>query len=304
MNFLYKCYLQRLLSSIPKGERVNYLFQKHITKSLPINDATFVKKMAVAKEHFDTFAQYVRVADSKNINYYEFGAGWDLINPIGLSLLGIGKLCCTDVRELVFPELLNDTISKLYRLKGNIPFDYCLPEETPLVRKCNFKDILMTYFSINYRAPVDARCTGIQESVMDLIVSNLTLEHIPKNDISKILQECYRILKKYGIVSCFIDYTDHWSHFDRTISIYNFLKYSPSKWQRYNPSLHYQNRLRHKDYLELISQTGFDVLENSPVLPSKEEMESLRTLEIAPFFLRRYTTEELAIKRAKIVLRK
>lgn len=304
MNFIYKCYLQRLFSSIPKGERLNYFFQKHITQTLPVNDATFVKKMAVAKEHFDTFAKYVKVADIKNINYYEFGAGWDLINPIGLSLLGIRKLCCIDVRELVFPELINDTISKLYSLKVNIPFDYSLPEEIPLVQKRNFKDILMTYFGIDYRTPKDARCTGIQESVMDLIVSNFTLEHIPKNDISKILQECYRILTKGGIISSRIDYTDHWSHFDHSISIYNFLKYSHSKWQRYNPPLHYQNRLRHRDYIDIISETDFELSEDKPIPPSTEEIDLLRDLEIDAYFLNKYTVEELAIKGAKIVLKK
>ena len=304
MNFIYKCYLQKLFSSIPKGERLNYFFQKHITHTLPVNDATFVKKMAVAKEHFDTFAKYVKVAGIKNINYYEFGAGWDLINPIGLSLLGIRKLCCIDVRELVFPELINDTISKLYSLKVNIPFDYFLPEEIPLVQKRNFKDILMTYFGIDYRAPVDARCTGIQEAVINLIVSNSTLEHIPKDDIVKIFQECYRILKKGGIISCRINYEDHWSHFGRSISIYNFLKYSPSEWRRYNPSLHYQNRLRHSDYLDMISQTGFELLEDKPISPSKEENNLLKDLEINAYFLNKYTVEELAIKGAKIVLTK
>jgi SAM-dependent methyltransferase len=304
MNFIYKCYLQRIFSSIPKGERLNYFFQKHITQTLPVSDEGFIKRLAIAKEHFDTFNKYTQSAGNQDTTCYEFGAGWDLINPIGLSLLGIQTLHCIDIRELAFPELINDTISKLYKLKRQIPFDYSLPERMPLITTCNFKHILMTYFGINYKAPVDARCTGIQEAVMDLIVSNLTLEHIPKNDISKILQECYRILKKDGIVSCFIDYTDHWSHFDNSISIYNFLKYSHSEWQRFNPPLHYQNRLRHRDYFDIISQMGFEVLEDKPMAPTEEEVDSLRDMEIDAYFLNKYTLEELAIKGAKIVLKK
>jgi len=189
-----------LFSVIPRGERLNFLFQKHITKILPANDKRFIERLAVAKEHFDTFTKYGRSADTQNVVYYEFGAGWDLINPIGLSLLGIQTLHCIDIRKLVFPELLNDTISKLRRLKDKIPFDYSLPERIPLITVSNFRDILMEYFRIDYTAPADARCTNFQESAVDLIGSNSTLEHIPKDDIIKIVQECYQILKKGGIV--------------------------------------------------------------------------------------------------------
>ena len=304
MNFIYKCYLQRLLSSTPRGEKLNFFFQKYITKSLPINDKSFIKRLAIAKELFNTFARYTQLTDTQSITYYEFGAGWDLINPVGLSLLGIQKLHCIDIRELAFPELVNDTISRLYRLKEKISFDYSLPERIPLLTASNCKDILMNYFRINYRAPIDARHTDFQEATVDFIASISTLEHIPKDDIAKIFQECYRILKKGGIISCRINYRDHWAENDHSISIYNFLKYSASEWQRYSPSLHYQNRLRHKDYLDIISQTGFKILDDNPVLPSEKEVDSLRNLEIEADFLSKYTLEELAIKGTSIVLKK
>jgi hypothetical protein len=260
MNFIYKCYLQKLFSSIHQGERLNFLFQKYVTNRLPVDDEGFIKRLAIAKEHFDAFTRYTQSASNQNATHYEFGAGGDLIDPIGLSLLGIQTLYCIDIRDLTFPELLNDTISKLYRLKRQIPFGYSLPEKIPLITASNFKDILRRHFRVHYSAPGDARHTKFRESTIDLIVPNITLEHIPKDDIVKILQECYRILKKDSIISCRIDCTGHWSHFDHSISIYNFLRHSPSKWQQYNPPLHYQNRLRHRDYLDIILQTGFEVL--------------------------------------------
>ena len=162
----------------------------------------------------------------------------------------------------------------------------------------------MKHFGIQYEAPMDARCTTLENSTIDFIVSNSTLEHISDGDIVKILEECYRLLKKGGIVSCRINYRDHWAAFDRSISIYNFLRYSPCQWQKYNPSLHYQNRLRHRDYLDIISQTKFEVLEDNPVVPCKEEIDLLRYLEVDACFRDEYTFEELAIKGSKIVLKK
>lgn len=304
MNFKYKCWLQRMFSCIPKGEKLNFIVQRYVTKKYPISDEKFIKVTNTTEDHFEKFMKYAQLSDTNSRTCYEFGAGWDLINPIGLSLLGIKKVYCIDIRELVFYNLLNDTVSKFCRLKKNIPFDYTMPEEIPIFTMSNFKDVLAECFGIVYRAPMDARDTDIGDSSIDFIVSNLTFEHIPKEAVPEIFSDCYRILKKGGILSCRIDYRDHWSYFDRNISIYNFLKYSPSKWRRYNPSLHYQNRFRHVDYLNIINQMDFEIIEDNPVPPSDKEMELLKTLEIDSVFLDNYTCDELAIKEAAIVLRK
>ena len=304
MDFKYKCYLQKVLSSIPKGEKLNFLIQKYITKKYPVTDKKFIQIVLSTKVHFDNFVKYRELPGDKEFTCYEFGAGWDLINPIGLSLLGIKRQYCIDIRQLVFPELLNDTIEKFRRLRKDLTFEYPMPENVPLITAENFRSILSDCFGIFYEAPMDARVTAFESSSVDLIVSNLTFEHIPECDIQKIFEECYRILKPGGIFSCVIDYRDHWSYFDSTISIYNFLKYSPEQWKRYNPSLHYQNRLRHSDYLSAIRQTCFEVVVDDPAFPSEEELESLKTLSIHSDFSSRYTIEELAIKESRMVLKK
>ena len=304
MKFIYKCCLQNLFSLIPKGEILTYFFQKYVTKSYPISDKSFIKVLFTAKTHFDAFIRHTRLTDIDKVTYYEFGAGWDLINPIAISLLGIHKLHCIDIRKLVFPELLNNTILRLASLKEKIPFDYALPDGIPIAIRSNFKDILNEYFCVDYRAPMDARNTDFQDASIDFIVSNATLEHVPKEDIAKIINECYRIMKKGGILSCWIDFRDHWSFFDHDISIYNYLKYSPAQWRKYNPSLHFQNRLRHKDYLDLIAHTDFELLEDNPNPPSDKELDLLRNLNIDHYFLDKYTPEELAIKSSLLVLRK
>ena len=61
-----------------------------------------------------------------------------------------------------------------------------------------------------------------------------------------------------------------------------------------------------KDYLDIISQTGFEILEDNPLLPCEKEEDSLRKLEleIEDYFLSKYTFEELAIKGSNLVLKK
>ena len=130
------------------------------------------------------------------------------------------------------------------------------------------------------------------------------MEHIPQNDIVPILKECHRLLRKGGIISLTIDYLDHWSYFDQNVSAYNFLKYSEQEWRKYNPALHYQNRLRHKDYFTAISQTDFEIVENHPKMPLEEDLGGLNRMKIAPIFHNNYSIEELAVKSSSIILRK
>jgi SAM-dependent methyltransferase len=301
MNFRYKNYLQRAFSAMPKGEAVNYLFQRYVTRSLPFSNEKFLQKARQSKLHADKFHRYNTIAD-KDGSYYEFGAGWDLINPIALSMQGFKKLTCIDIRELIYPELVADTLKKLAANENALPFPIEDLSGLELDRD-TVKDTLKNILGIDYRAPLDARATGMPDNSVDFIASNVTFEHIPQADIPPILTECYRILKPGGVMSSIIDYQDHWSYFDRTISVYNYLTYSEKEWRKYNPALHYQNRLRHKDYLEPMRAAGFDILEENPVLPTPQDLAALKNLTIDPFFCR-YTLDELAIKGSHIVMRK
>ena len=57
----------------------------------------------------------------------------------------------------------------------------------------------------------------------------------------------------------YIDYGDHFSHTDDSISSLNFLQYSTNEWSRYGDSKFiYMNRLRHDDFEDIFNE---DVVE-------------------------------------------
>lgn len=95
---------------------------------------------------------------------------------------------------------------------------------------------------------------------------------------------------------------DHYSYFDSALSPYNFLTVSERRWRLVNSSLHFQNRLRRPDYLELFEQAGFDIVSENSVGPSTEELEQLRHLALAPEF-RSYALEDLGAKSLAVVAR-
>lgn len=285
MNFKAKNLLQTVFSNVPNGERFNYMFQKYVTRSLPRSDKAFQGKIDNNKKHLKYFKKYANQPIEIS-NYYEFGAGWDLITPIYFSSLGFKELHIIDIRKLIVPELIQHTLKKIFPNKS---FDHSAERTLKELR-------------IYYRAPMDARNTAYENESMDLIVSNVTFEHIPRNHIPSILKECHRLLKPNGIFSSRIDYNDHWSYFDKSITPYNYLKYSEQEWKKYNPSLHFQNRLRHKDYISMFEKSGFELLEVNPYIP-ENGMNLLKSVDVHSDF-KHYTMDELAITSSEIVARK
>jgi SAM-dependent methyltransferase len=298
MDFRYKSLLQSFFSIMPKGESINYMFQKHITRSLPPNKDKFIGKVNDAFNHYENFTKHNELKILTN-KYYEFGAGWTLTIPLAMSFLGF-EVFCIDIRKLIVPELIIDTLEKFAQNKDKLPFKLDKFKNEG-IRNANILEYLRKSYSINYHAPMDARRTSYKNNSFDFISSTATLQHIPPNEISLILKECYRILNKGGIFSITMDYQDNWSYFDKSISIYNFLKYSSKQWKKYNPSLHFQNRMRHSDYMKLISHTDFEVVKEVPRLPSDMDKKVLKNLKIANEF-ENYDFDDLAIRGTELVL--
>lgn len=80
---------------------------------------------------------------------------------------------------------------------------------------------------------------------------------------------------------------------DPRISVYNFLRYSDRRWRIVNSSLHFQNRLRARDYRALFVEAGLEVAHEERRTPGAEHREQLKQLRLAPRFARGYTLEDL-----------
>jgi SAM-dependent methyltransferase len=154
---------------------------------------------------------------------------------------------------------------------------------------------LETRFGIRYLAPCDARATALPESSVDFVTSTSTLEHIPAEDLVRLLAECRRLLRPDGAFSSRIDLSDHFTHFDRSLSPYNFLRYSDRAWRLANSSLLHQNRLRRPDYIGAFEAAGFEVVAEKPWRPDAALPDDL-----APRF-RSYDPADLAVVGLRIV---
>jgi SAM-dependent methyltransferase len=293
MRWLAKAALQRTLGVLPQGERLNYVFQRHILHSFPVGDGAYRQKFTRAVNHLGSYEEYGPDVPAAEATFYEFGAGWDLAIPISYALLGVGRQIVIDIRPSARIELINETIAALDRLRPELTeiADRPLRESGGPIRSIGELELR---FGIHYLAPCDARGTRLDGGQVDFISSTDTCEHIPADDLAEVFVECRRLLKPRGAFSCRIDLQDHYSYFDGSLSRYHFLRFSDPVWALVNSPLHYQNRLRAPEYLRLVREAGFEVVLERPSGPSEEGRTELEATPLADRF-RGYSVDELGV---------
>jgi SAM-dependent methyltransferase len=302
MRWLAKAAVQRGLGLVPQGERLNYVLQRHVLRSLPASESVFRRKFARALQHLRADEEHGSGTPPAEACFYEFGAGWDLAIPLSYAALGVGRQVLVDIRPSVRTELVNDSLAAFDRLWDELEAEAGRALR-PLGEPIASPEELEERFGITYLAPRDARATGLPAESVDFVSSTDTCEHIPKDDLAEIFRESRRLLRPGGAFSCRIDLQDHYSYFDPTLSRYHFLRFSDRAWRLVNSPLHHQNRLRSPDYLRLVHEAGFDVVAERPSGPSEERLAELRSLPLAPRF-RGYTPEELGVTILSFVARR
>lgn len=287
MRWLAKAALQRGFGALPQGEQLNYVFQRRVLRSLPAGDAAVGQKLARARQHADAYREHAQGKPLEDACFYEFGAGWDLAIPLAYAMLGVGRQVLVDIRPSARIELVNDSIASLERARDG-------ESMRSLGGPISSLGELESRLGIRYLAPCDARDTGLPEGSVDFVSSTDTCEHIPGDDLALIFRECHRLLRPGGAFSCRIDLQDHYAYFDRSLSRYNFLRFSDRTWSVVNSPLHHQNRLRSPDYLRLVRDAGFELVVERPSGPSDEGRAELRSLPLAERF-RAYSEDELGV---------
>jgi SAM-dependent methyltransferase len=302
VNWLVKAAVQKGVSALPAAERANYLFQRHVTRTLPIGEAGVARKLERALEHVRAYRRHGPGRPLGDAVFYEFGAGWDLAVPLAHAALGVGGQVLVDIRPNVRLELVNATLATLARRRAPLEEETGEPLRDLGPPDVGTLDELEGRFGISYLAPRDARRTGLPAASVDLVSSTNTLEHVPEGDIGPILAECARLLRPDGVMSFRIDMQDHASYSDGRVSAYNFLRFSDPAWRLVSSRLGYQNRLRLPDYRRIFREAGLEAVAENVTWPSDEDLAALERLDLAPRF-RAYSSDELAARVQEVVLR-
>jgi hypothetical protein len=158
-----KALAQRAFSAAPEGHRLNELFQRHVTHGVPISDAKLAAGVGLARDHLERLAAH-GVPDPGSGTFLEFGAGWDLHAAQVLWCLGVEHQVVVDVRPLA----RRDLVVGIARRLGDRAAELALPRVPPVGPDDDLTAALGA-MGIDYRAPADARDTGLPAGSIEVV---------------------------------------------------------------------------------------------------------------------------------------
>lgn len=269
-KWILKAIVQKAISFLPFGTSINFLFQQYVTKGVVLSDEYFYDRLGHGAHHLKSFQKYT----GKNFpeSSLEIGTGWYPVVPVVFFLAGTHTIYSVDITFLTSKARVKITLEKFLesfengRLNNYVSFKAdrlnTLKEIIAQYESFSLQEVLQ---KLNIRYLVeDARKLSLPNNSIDLINSNNTFEHIYPELLIPILEEFKRVVKKQqGIMSHAIDMSDHFAHFDKTISIYNFLRFSATQWRWIDNSIQPQNRLRFSAYQKIFSDLAIAISEQS-----------------------------------------
>ena len=285
------------------SNHINLLFQKYVTKGVELSDDHFQSKLRHAIDHMVNFKKNTSL-DKGSATVLEIGTGWYPIIPLVAFLCGYNKIISFDINAwLKKPGIITaismtlDNLDLLSDIESEIDEDRLVTLRTILNQESNL-DINTILASIKLEPKVeDFTKSEIKPGSIDYICSNNTYEHIYVEVLEKILEKFKQVLKPTGTMSHFIDMSDHFAHFDKSITVYNFLKYSKKFWATIDNSIQPQNRLRLSQYRQLYQDVGLPISEEI-IWPN--DLQELEKVDVHPEYAG-FSKSDLAICHAYLI---
>ena len=305
MIWIAKAVVQKGISFLPFKTHINQFFQRRGTGAISLDDQHFGWKIGHAQDHLALWQKHYPNLDRSSANVLELGTGWYPIVPVYFWLHGINSMDSLDLYPWISAEHCQTTAKKFveWHSSGQLqPFLGRVDAErwSKLEQAAKSTMPLESFLSmIGLRTLVGdatSKIAGIHESY-EFICSNNTLEHILEAPLIAILKHFKGLLSHGGGSSHFIDLSDRFGHFDRSITTYNFLKFSPLQWRLIDNDIQPQNRLRWPQYLDIFTRLGYSVVE-AEVRPGS--LDELRKVKVHSSFAG-LSEAELAITHGYVV---
>lgn len=279
MRWKTKYLLQRILSHLPLTRSQYYSLQKLFGgfRHFSINS-----KVDQGISLLD--ALHENNLELREKNTAEIGTGWVPIIPMLFSILGQQGCSTCDVSQLLRDDLCVQAAKQFSTaansLAKRIPWawgDEAISALNRMRANQNAAEILAN-LQISYFTDPTQPLRFLGDASVDIFFTNDTLEHIPSEQLPPLFSQIHRVLKPDSVMIHLVDCSDHYSFGDLGINRINFLRFSPSEWNRYNTNFLYQNRLRPSEFRAMMIDSGFAV----EYWQQKQDQRSLEELEKFP----------------------
>ncbi|MDH6099448.1 class I SAM-dependent methyltransferase [Anabaenopsis sp. FSS-46] len=271
MNWKLKAKIQNLVSLLPPN--ISYSTYYWIQRNFGSLKKNKLNPISRLQAGIETCKCLEKVGQSPvGATFLEVGTGRRINTPLAFWLLGAERIITVDLNPYLKEELVKADLeyiknhstqiedlfeNRIVNNRLNLLISFT---QSPF----NLQDLLQ-FINVDYIAPGDASQLSIPSNSIDFHTSYTVFEHIPPEIIKAIIKEGKRVLKSNGLFVHKIDYSDHFSHSDKSISAINFLQFSDSEWNRIAGNRYmYMNRLRHDDFRKLFFESKCSILLEYP----------------------------------------
>lgn len=264
MDYLIKSTLQNLVSSLPSplDDLIYFKLQLYFGG---LKNYTPSKRFKASKYFIDILSSLNKTP--RNLRILEIGSGIIPVIPIALWLNGAKCVYATDLNCYLSPFLLARCLTWiksnrdiLIELFPDIHVDRLnLICKSYSISDLNSAIAFLKTIDIYYISPCDARHLSFDDNCFDCILSYTVLEHIQTDFICDIFIELKRVLSPGGCFIHNIDFSDHFSHMDKSISPINFLRFNKFQYRLLaGNKFMYMNRLRLDDFDQIFDNLSLN----------------------------------------------
>lgn len=298
IKFLAKIAAQKALSATPGGARAWTWLQDYVTRSTAPTPGAVQQKADVALSYVDLLSSLNGGNEQLRGPHVDLGAGWHLTIPLVFWRLGSEEQHLIDIArharaDLVFPVVsMVDAMDLGERDGRHLPPPDCVG-----------LDAYISRIGLTYHAPVRGRWP-LPNGSAALVTSTQTLYYPPCAVVRDLFGEAVRVLRRGGRFIATIHLYDPYSNVDRSLSRFNYLRYSERTWNRwFNSELMTYNRLRASDYAALFHGLPFeaDIWKVDGGTP--EDLQELDRITVSPDFAR-YDRRDLSSTHLTFVMRR
>jgi hypothetical protein len=272
MGWQRKAAIARLCAAIPFGRRAYQLIQRRFGRLTSDPSLRLPTAAKIARWVIDAGGSV------EGATVFEVGTGHKPIVSLGLALLGAKKVYTLDLHRRLDVRVVRGSLywiahhrEMIRDLYGDLVDSPALERRLDvLARHADHPFECFRALNVEYRAPADAVASGLPDRSIDIHLSVTTLEHIPPEGITAIMGEAGRILSTNGVAVHFVDPSDHFAQTDDSISLINFLRYSPQEWHEIaGNDFAYCNRLRGSQLTQLLSHSSFRIERQESIVDSR-----------------------------------
>jgi SAM-dependent methyltransferase len=262
MRWRLKARIQRTACLLPASFSYSayYWIQRHF------GSLRSIRPMGHLRAGLDVCDRIVRAGRSPiGGAFLEVGTGRRIGMPLAFWLLGASRVTTVDVNPYLREELVREDVDYMRENPDEVEGMFRTRiHDDRLNKLLDFTSNswrlagLLAFCGIEYVAPGNAAQLGAPPNSYDFHTSFYVLEHIPQGTLKAILMEGKRLLQRGGIFVHCIDFSDHFSDSDRSISKINFLQFGAEEWHKIAGNRYmYMNRLRVDDFCGLFQ--GIDL---------------------------------------------